>query len=262
MLKKLVKYGNSNALVLDKAILELLNIAEGSVLKISTDGKSIILTPQGNTVSQQIHETYNSDRAWLDVMAQETSKKYKISEKSKKEMINLYKSFQDLSFQLIQNADYIEELSQLRQQFADTTSLEFIEAYKALRGKFSPELMHIEKELAYFESNHKLTANSGYKSQNLDESQRNSMQQEFAATFKKHAEAFVAYNAFFNNPNYQHEVQLITEKYSNTKNSVEYIEAMEEIQRKYSPETQQLRDEIKAISQKYSTVSFEKPIKK
>ena len=45
MLKKLVRYGNSNALVLDKAILELLNISEGSVVKISTDGKSIILTP-------------------------------------------------------------------------------------------------------------------------------------------------------------------------------------------------------------------------
>jgi len=46
MLKKLVKYGNSNALIFDKAILELLDIEEGSVLKIKTDGKSIILTPQ------------------------------------------------------------------------------------------------------------------------------------------------------------------------------------------------------------------------
>lgn len=37
MLKKLVKYGNSNALILDRAILELLNINEGAVLKLHTD---------------------------------------------------------------------------------------------------------------------------------------------------------------------------------------------------------------------------------
>ena len=44
MLKKLVKYGNSNALVLDKAILELLNIPEGAHVKIKTDGTSLIIS--------------------------------------------------------------------------------------------------------------------------------------------------------------------------------------------------------------------------
>ena len=52
MLKKLVKYGNSNALVLDKALLELLNITEGSVVKIKTDGTSLIVTPQNNGSQQ------------------------------------------------------------------------------------------------------------------------------------------------------------------------------------------------------------------
>lgn len=46
MLKKLIKYGNSHALVLDKALLELLNIdAETTKLKISTDGKSFTIKP-------------------------------------------------------------------------------------------------------------------------------------------------------------------------------------------------------------------------
>jgi antitoxin component of MazEF toxin-antitoxin module len=44
MLKKLVKYGNSNALILDRAIMELLNMQEGSVVKFTTDGKSLIIT--------------------------------------------------------------------------------------------------------------------------------------------------------------------------------------------------------------------------
>ena len=49
MIKKLVRYGNSNALVIDRAILELLNIAEGSLVKIATDGKSLIITPEANS---------------------------------------------------------------------------------------------------------------------------------------------------------------------------------------------------------------------
>jgi antitoxin component of MazEF toxin-antitoxin module len=49
MIKKLVRYGNSNALVIDRAILELLNIAEGSLVKIATDGKSLIITPEARS---------------------------------------------------------------------------------------------------------------------------------------------------------------------------------------------------------------------
>ena len=44
MIKKLVKHGNSNAIILDRAILELLNISEGSLVKLHTDGKSLIIT--------------------------------------------------------------------------------------------------------------------------------------------------------------------------------------------------------------------------
>lgn len=58
MLKKLAKYGNSTTLVIDKAILELLNMNELSVVKLHTDGKSLIITPvqaeqaQGKKVSK------------------------------------------------------------------------------------------------------------------------------------------------------------------------------------------------------------------
>lgn len=45
MIKKLAKYGNSHALVLDKALLELLNITDTTKLKLSTDGKSLVITP-------------------------------------------------------------------------------------------------------------------------------------------------------------------------------------------------------------------------
>lgn len=48
MLKKLIKYGNSTALVLDRAILELLNMKEGALVKLKTDGVSLIITPEFN----------------------------------------------------------------------------------------------------------------------------------------------------------------------------------------------------------------------
>ena len=45
MIKKLSKYGNTKALVIDKPILKLLNINENTRLEISTDGQSLIITP-------------------------------------------------------------------------------------------------------------------------------------------------------------------------------------------------------------------------
>ena len=45
MLKKLVKYGNSNALVLDKTILALLDLEEGSLVKMTIQGNQLMITP-------------------------------------------------------------------------------------------------------------------------------------------------------------------------------------------------------------------------
>ncbi len=45
MIKKLTKHGNSAALVIDKAILDLLNIDTDTPLEISTDGRALIISP-------------------------------------------------------------------------------------------------------------------------------------------------------------------------------------------------------------------------
>jgi antitoxin component of MazEF toxin-antitoxin module len=46
MIKTLVKHGNSYALVIDKPIMELLNITPDTPLEISTqDGKSLVVRP-------------------------------------------------------------------------------------------------------------------------------------------------------------------------------------------------------------------------
>lgn len=45
MIKTLTKHGNSYALVIDKAILDLLKIQPDSTLEVSTDGRALVVTP-------------------------------------------------------------------------------------------------------------------------------------------------------------------------------------------------------------------------
>lgn len=49
MIKKLSKHGNSLAILIDKPILELLNINEHTQIHIKTDGTNIIIEPIRNT---------------------------------------------------------------------------------------------------------------------------------------------------------------------------------------------------------------------
>ncbi|MES0490082.1 MAG: AbrB/MazE/SpoVT family DNA-binding domain-containing protein [Leptospirales bacterium] len=48
MIKKLIKHGNSLALIIDKPILELLKISDETLLEINTDGKNLIISPQSD----------------------------------------------------------------------------------------------------------------------------------------------------------------------------------------------------------------------
>lgn len=46
MVKRLIQHGNSAALIIDKPILEILNITNETTFELSTDGKNLILSPQ------------------------------------------------------------------------------------------------------------------------------------------------------------------------------------------------------------------------
>ena len=53
MIKHLTAHGNSSALVIDKAILDLLKINTKTSLQISTDGKNLIISPVDNARRQE-----------------------------------------------------------------------------------------------------------------------------------------------------------------------------------------------------------------
>lgn len=59
--KKLTKHGNSYALVIEKAILELLGIDDKTLLQISTpDGVAIVVTPvKGKAKKKRFSESVN-----------------------------------------------------------------------------------------------------------------------------------------------------------------------------------------------------------
>jgi len=46
MVKKLIQHGNSAALIIDKPIMEMLNITNETTFEVSTDGRNLILSPQ------------------------------------------------------------------------------------------------------------------------------------------------------------------------------------------------------------------------
>lgn len=45
MIKHLTAHGNSSALVIEKAVLELLNITPKTPLEVATDGRNLIISP-------------------------------------------------------------------------------------------------------------------------------------------------------------------------------------------------------------------------
>ena len=71
MLKYLFKYGNSLALIIDKPILELLNIQEDTILKVTTDGTTIIITPvQAKKTSGTVSNRKKVQESFEEIMDQ------------------------------------------------------------------------------------------------------------------------------------------------------------------------------------------------
>jgi len=53
MVKKLTKHGNSLALVIDRAVLDLLKISNDTPLDISTDGQVLVIAPVRDEARQK-----------------------------------------------------------------------------------------------------------------------------------------------------------------------------------------------------------------
>jgi antitoxin component of MazEF toxin-antitoxin module len=68
MIKKLVRHGNSRALIIDKPILELIGANENSEFTITTDGTSLTIKPVNSAEEERRlafeYALEDANRAW------------------------------------------------------------------------------------------------------------------------------------------------------------------------------------------------------
>jgi len=249
VLKKLVRYGNSNALVLDKAILELLNIEEGSVVKISTDGRSIILTPQTVATSLPVNETVTSGDAATSAIFKERIKKFKNFDPTREqEILSLCQERAALSMQLYKNVD-LTELQKLSPLHAKDYA-EYKATQNAFIQKHSPRLAQISQELDELEIQNGL----GDMLKKTFEFQINNsfeMGKEFKEVFAKYQKELGDASNILNSPEYQHEAQALTEKYQNN-HSTEFLKELSQLRYKLDPKLEEIDKEMDAIAKKYN----------
>lgn len=162
MLKKLAKYGNSTALVIDKAILELLNIDDSSLVKLQTDGKSLIITPVSRIDKDKI--SYVPEEAAMVAIKTESEKQEEkctatpaerekiISAMSQdfKEAFEKHKGVMEkFSENLGSNQGFNEALALLAQKYDPVAQSEdYIKEFLKLKSQFFPELAELDKEFA------------------------------------------------------------------------------------------------------------------
>lgn len=254
MLKKLVRYGNSNALVLDKAILELLNIAEGSVVKIKTDGRSIIITPQEEFDTQEITETVTSHDAMHQIGIRGSIPHYQdfdpVTQKAlEKEISDIMNHHSKMIQELVSKQEFQQELHAL-QVACGTDSIKLSQLSKSLMEKHNPELAQISTKLAEFDKKCRILAGK-QPVKNLEQAQKN-MHEEFSEIFAKHKATQLASSAMMQSPEYQHRAQLLTEKYQNDLGSTEFVSEMKQLMYEFCPEMEYLHKELETISQKYN----------
>lgn len=53
MVKKLIKHGNSIALVIDKPLLEILGADIDTTFELATDGRNLVLSPQSSRTDEE-----------------------------------------------------------------------------------------------------------------------------------------------------------------------------------------------------------------
>lgn len=161
MLKKLVKYGNSNALILDRAIMELLNMQEGSVVKLQTDGKSLIITPA--EAEKPVNITLNGLETLINIGAekQDALKSDPDTKRLLEEWAPGTENFSRLmeaaapitakyakDMHKFQSEEFLSQVDALAvKHHGDKSSEEFLKDYKTLRDKYVPHYRDMMQEM-------------------------------------------------------------------------------------------------------------------
>ncbi|HSW70720.1 MAG TPA: hypothetical protein VLH77_01930 [Gammaproteobacteria bacterium] len=161
MLKKLAKYGNSTTLVIDKAILELLNMDEATIVKLQTDGKSLIITPVPRADNDKI--SYGAEEALQAAHKVRIDKQLKQTTPSNAELHQLMPAMKEDFKRVFENNKAVVEklnglymskefqaaLAHLAQQYDPVTQADdYLREFNKLKIQFLPEWAHLDAEIA------------------------------------------------------------------------------------------------------------------
>lgn len=179
MHKKLVKYGNSNALILDRSILALLDISEGAVVKLRIEGDALIIKAEKNikatsvliaeaeSIDERMTSGASSSSPMMEMVKKNTRdfcskmesdsnsmellKEWvpgtencqKLQEAYEKIMQKYQEEIKPLSSQ-----EFQKEVQNLKSKYKnEMNSAEYTKELLDLRLKFSPGLAEMDKEM-------------------------------------------------------------------------------------------------------------------
>lgn len=252
MLKKLVKYGNSTALVLDKAILELLNITEGAIVKIKTDGVSLTITPQDAAKTEHVTPTITSQETHVSVGQDLLKKNLEKWGATQEEWSNMGTTMQEIQNRyegalrkfMVSSACEQELEALLEKHSGNKFSPEFTQAVNNIKYTYAPELIEYDKEMQ---------AALAKISQNPDSAQERATT--FSASFNAFQPIFKKYTPYTQkltklmaeDVDFQQESLLLAEKYQAQQNSLEYMQAFQALKNKYVPELIEMDKEIAEV---------------
>lgn len=252
MLKKIVKYGNSSALVLDKALLELLNMAEGSLVKIKTDGISLIITPQIASTQEIVSPTLTIEDTFNDAR----DKALELSLGSPEKVLAYQTACKEIAARcaaIMKNKMDIPEMRQaleaIKKRFSkDEANPEYAEQIRNVLQRYVPELECMYQEMDALAQEHV--------SPEKNVANREGATKEFAKVHAKYGHLAQAVESLNEDPEYVHEMVLLAEKYQtnkNTTNPKEYFEEYTKLISKYIPEYHLYGEEVKKVAERYNT---------
>ncbi len=158
MLKKLAKYGNSTTLVIDKAILELLNMNESSIVKLTTNGDSLTITPvtidENEKVSYDNYEALVAAKRSFERKMSHSHKKLdkELQIKAQKDFSRVFQkhneAFLRFNTEIAPSQEYQDALKGILEKIDPANEPEaFYQEINKLKVKLCPELVELDKDI-------------------------------------------------------------------------------------------------------------------
>jgi antitoxin component of MazEF toxin-antitoxin module len=250
MLKKLVKYGNSSALVLDKALLELLNIAEGSVVKIKTDGASLIISRQNVAAQENFAQTITPEEALQEAVQHAMAKYYGNVENANTYMSELKKIFERYSEALkkLNNPEVKQAFHDLEHGFnGNRLDPEYIKAMVSLRWHYVPELIEMDHEIQTLSQKY-----TPWEQQYANKENKSTFAgavMDFKRVHEKFQQVQQEVAKLHEDPTFIDESVMLAEEFKVTQNATEYINQLTALIAKYIPAYVAYQDELKKVAE-------------